>query len=301
MIHPDVLCLGEALVQVNPAHGERLADARAAVMSIGGAEANVAMGLAGVGRSSAWAGTLGADPLGDGIVAQLAAAGVDTSLVARRTDAPTGVYFKDPTPGGTRPYYYRAGSAASRVDRATARELALHAQPRVVHLSGITSLISASAAQFVEAVVIDRAFGDAIVSFDINYRAALANAETPAALAQLARQADIVFVGRDEAEVLWGTPRADDIRAHLGARGVLIVKDADREAVSFSENGRVVVPANPVEVVEPTGAGDAFAAGWLDAWLDSSPPDACLAAGHRLAARALTTRHDVPLPEELPG
>jgi 2-dehydro-3-deoxygluconokinase len=82
---------------------------------------------------------------------------------------------------------------------------------------------------------------------------------------------------------------------------VLIVKDADREAVSFSENGRVVVPANPVEVVEPTGAGDAFAAGWLDAWLDSSPPDACLAAGHRLAARALTTRHDVPLPEELPG
>lgn len=301
MIHPDVLCLGEALVQVSPARGERLADARAAIMTIGGAEANVAIGLAGRGRSSAWAGALGADPLGDGILAQLAATGVDTSLVERRADAATGVYFKDPAPDGTRPYYYRAGSAASHMDRAAARTLALRARPRVVHLSGITAVLSVSAADFVETVVVDRVFGEAIVSFDVNYRAALASAGTPDALARLARHADIVFVGRDEAELLWGTPRADNIRAHLGDRGVLVVKDGDREAVSFAGDDRVVVPAARVDVVEPTGAGDAFAAGWLDAWLGGSAPDACLLAGHGLAARALTTRHDVPLPQEAPA
>ncbi len=298
MIHPDVLCVGEALVQVSPAHGERLADTRLALVSMGGAEANVAVGLARRGRVTAWAGHLGDDPLGDGIVAQLEAAGVDVSLVERRADAPTGVYFKDPDPNGSRPYYYRAGSAASRMDRAAARTLAQHARPRVVHLSGISAVLSGSAADFVDAIVVDRVFDDTLVSFDVNYRPSLATDRTPGELARLARHADIVFVGRDEAETLWGTPRADDIRAHLGDHGILIVKDGDREAVAFTGSERVRVPAHAVSVVEPTGAGDAFAAGWLDAWLGGGTLESALAAGHELAARALTTRHDVPVPEE---
>lgn len=290
----DALCLGEALVQVSPVDGVRLREARAAHLSLGGAEANVAIGLALQGIRVAWAGALGADPLGHGLIDQLAARGVDVSLVERREDAPTGLYLKDPSPAGSRPYYYRRGSAASLMDRDTARRWAAATRPRLVHVGGITPLLSETADGFIDEIVVGRAFGDAIVSFDVNHRPALSTASTPDRLAELARAADLVLVGRDEAERLWGTVTADDIRAYLGGRGLLVVKDGDREAVAFERTDRVAVPAGRVEVVEPTGAGDAFAAGFLGARLRGSDLADSLGAGHRLAARALTTRHDVP-------
>ena len=293
----DALCLGEALVQVSPIDGVRLRDARAAHLSLGGAEANVAISLALQGLRVGWAGALGADPLGDGLVDQLAERGVDVSHVERRDDAPTGLYLKDPSPAGSRPYYYRRGSAASLMDAQTAHRWAEATRPRLVHVGGITPLLSTTADAFIESIVVERVFGDAVVSFDVNHRPALSTVDTPDRLAALARAADLVLVGRDEAERLWGTATADDIRGYLGARGTLVVKDGDREAVAFEGERRVAVPAGRVEVVEPTGAGDAFAAGFLGARLRGADLEESLRGGHRLAARALTTRHDVPDPE----
>lgn len=299
----DVLCMGEALVQLTPPAGVRLADSSDLHTSLGGAEANVAVTLAGLGIDTAWAGYLGADPLGEGLERQLQAAGVDTSLVVRRDDAPTGVYFKDPFPDGSRPYYYRSGSAASLMGAATARSWAATVSPRVVHVGGIAPLLSASAESFSRAVIVDRAFSSAKVSFDVNHRAALSTSGTPSLLANLATAADIVFVGLDEAERLWGTQTSEDVREHLGDAGVLVVKDGKREAVAFADGLRVAVPAKRVDVVEPTGAGDAFSAGWLSSWLDdastkSNEPEQslrrALEAGHSLAALALRTPHDIP-------
>lgn len=299
----DVLCMGEALVQLTPPAGVRLADAGDLHASLGGAEANVAVTLAGLGVDTAWAGYLGADPLGDGLERQFRSAGVDTSLVVRRDDAPSGVYFKDPSPDGSHPYYYRSGSAASLMNAATARSWAAKVSPRVVHVGGIAPLLSASAESFSRAIVVDRAFSNAIVSFDVNHRTALSTTRTPSLLADLATAADIVFVGLDEAERLWGTHSTDDVRDHLGDAGVLVVKDGKREAVAFADGLRIAVPAQRVDVVEPTGAGDAFAAGWLSSWLDDASAKAsgpveslrrALVAGHTLAARALRTPHDIP-------
>lgn len=298
-----VLCMGEALVQLTPPVGVRLADAGDLHTSLGGAEANVSVTLAGLGIDTAWAGYLGADPLGDGLERQLQSAGVDTSLVVRRDDAPTGVYFKDPSPDGSRPYYYRSGSAASLMNAATAQSWAATVSPRVVHVGGIAPLLSASAESFSRAVIVDRAFSTAMVSFDVNHRVALSTSGTPSLLADLATAADIVFVGLDEAERLWGTRTSEEVREQLGDAGVLIVKDGKREAVAFADGLRVAIPAQRVDVVEPTGAGDAFAAGWLSSWLDDTsttsiePKEAlrrALGAGHTLAALALRTPHDIP-------
>ncbi|MFP3589050.1 PfkB family carbohydrate kinase, partial [Paraburkholderia sp. SIMBA_055] len=78
-----------------------------------------------------------------------------------------------------------------------------------------------------------------------------------------ARRADIVLVGRDEAETLWATTTADEVRDLLPSPAHLVVKDSDVEAVEFSAEGRTAVPARKVEVIEAVGAGDAFAAGWI--------------------------------------
>ncbi|MFE5775368.1 PfkB family carbohydrate kinase [Brachybacterium sp. NPDC056505] len=141
------------------------------------------------------------------------------------------------------------------------------------------------------------------MSFDVNHRPTLwqTTAEAAEAIEEAARRADVVFVGRDEAEVLWSARTADDVRALFPQVPHLVVKDADVEAVEFASEvfddtgaGRTAVATPRVEVVEAVGAGDAFAAGWLDALLDQAPPAVRLARGHAWAARALSSTQDIP-------
>jgi 2-dehydro-3-deoxygluconokinase len=76
--------------------------------------------------------------------------------------------------------------------------------------------------------------------------------------------------------------------------GLLVVKDAERGAVSFDgTHGEVAVPAPAVEVVEPVGAGDAFAAGYLSALLGGQDPVTRLRTGHVMAAAVLRSVGDL--------
>jgi 2-dehydro-3-deoxygluconokinase len=111
-------------------------------------------------------------------------------------------------------------------------------------------------------------------------------------LGPLARRCPIVFIGTDEAEALWGISDAAEIRSLLGAHGTLVVKDGSRLASSAEGDDVTTVAALPVQVVEPVGAGDAFAAGWLHGWLRGLPAAARLRLGHLVASSALTSATD---------
>ncbi|MCR2824846.1 sugar kinase [Microbacterium sp. zg.Y909] len=289
---PAVLCLGETMVVLAPQAGGALHVGAALTLGVGGAESNTAVALRRGGVDAAWAGLLGEDALGDVVARFLAQHGLDTSLVERRA-LPTGLYVKTTTAAGTvAPLYYRRGSAASTMDASLARRWARAARPRVVHVSGITAQISTAGEEFLHAVCIERVFGDAIVSFDVNHRPALAGPTTPESLLRLARASDIVFVGADEARTTWGAP-ATDLPALLTGPRHLIVKDAAVEATEHHAGGAVSVAAPRLDVVDPVGAGDAFAAGWLTAWLAGADAAGRLGAGHREAARALASAGDV--------
>ncbi|MFT4259025.1 PfkB family carbohydrate kinase, partial [Microbacterium sp.] len=111
------------------------------------------------------------------------------------------------------------------------------------------------------------------------------------------RLADIVFVGLDEARVLWGSERPEEVRALLPGVAELVVKDAERGATAFMGDAVRTVPAPPVEVTEAVGAGDAFAAGYLAARLGGSDPEARLRVGHLSARRVLQSSSDTsPFP-----
>ena len=115
-------------------------------------------------------------------------------------------------------------------------------------------------------------------------------------LADAANRADVVFVGQDEADLLWGTATPAAVRALLPVPEILVVKDGGLGATAFGPDGTVFEPALPVEIVESVGAGDAFAAGYLYGLLTDCLPGDRLRFGHRLAANALRTAGDVGIP-----
>jgi 2-dehydro-3-deoxygluconokinase len=267
-----------------------MTEGAAVTVSAGGAESNVAIGAAALGIRSAWLSRVGDDPLGRLVVDTVRRRGVDTTLVRVDATRPTGLMIKQPAPSGSRVYYYRAGSAASFLSCA---DVAGVETPRIVHVSGITAALSDAARELVGAVLAGALTG-AATSFDVNYRPTLWPSQDAAAsaLLALARTAHIVMVGRDEAETLWGTATAEDVRELLPDVAHLVIKDGSAEAVEFASGKVWRVDTPPVDVVEPVGAGDAFAAGWIAGWLREEPPPARLLGGHHAAAAVLRSPFD---------
>lgn len=290
---PEIVCIGETMALITPTDAA-LATAGHATIGIAGAESNVSAGVAATGHRVAWASRLGADPLGDRIASELERRGVEL-WVERDETTPTGVMFKDPGVESSSVYYYRRGSAASHMEAGFLAPERLEGV-RIVHTTGITPALSASCREMVDRLFADARTVGALVSFDVNDRRPLWSREDAAeTLARLADAADITFVGRDEAERIWGTVTPAEIRAFLPNCALLIVKDGDVGATAFEGDAEpVFVPAPVVDVVEPVGAGDAFASGFLAATLDGADLAARLSAGHAAAERVLTIAADLP-------
>ena len=289
-----VICLGETMAQVVPSDGLRLHEAETYSIGPAGAESNVAISLARLGSPSAWAGFVGEDPLGERVLREIAAHGVSIGLARTMPGERTGVFVKDPSPQGSDVYYYRAGSAAACMDAEYAASV-MAIRPRWIHLTGVTPALSPMCERAVRTVLQLAREADVVVSFDVNYRDVLwpDTATASRVIGDIAQSCDVVFVGLDEAEALWGARVADDVRAYLHGPGTVVVKDGAIECVSFRGPERTVVPALPVDVVEPVGAGDAFAAGWIHGHLNGLDDTGCLRLGHLLAGVALTSHSDV--------
>ncbi|MFD7703244.1 sugar kinase [Streptomyces caelestis] len=334
----DVVALGESMVTFLPSRPGRLADVPSFDRGIGGAESNVACVLAAAGHTTRWISRVGADGFGDHLVEAIGGYGVDVSHVRRDPARPTGVYFRTAGDRATDAHevaYYRAGSAASAM---TAADLDLEAvrAGRVLHLSGITPALSEGCLSLVRELTAPRP-DRPLISFDVNHRPSLwHDPRGPEVLLDLARGADIVFVGEDEAEEAWGiTGGPSRIREALPEPETLVVKQGARGAVALlrpaggraagaagvpplersRERGRAgadgapqapgrattpcpatTVPALRVDVVATTGAGDAFAAGFLSATLRGLPLRDRLRHGHLMAAAALTAPGDLATP-----
>ncbi|MFB7332067.1 sugar kinase [Streptomyces adustus] len=313
----DVVALGESMVTFLPSRPGRLADVPSFDRAIGGAESNVVCALAAAGHSARWVGRVGADGFGDHLVEAIGSHGVDVTSVRRDPARPTGVYFRTAQDRATDAHevaYYRAGSAASAMSAHNVDLRAVRAA-RVLHLTGITAALSGDCRGLLRELTARRPAADPgpLVSFDVNHRPVLwRDADGPRVLRELAQDADIVFVGEDEARELWGLEGPEAVRAAFPGPAVLVVKQGDRGATAFAEDagapgdgndrertGRgagLFVPAPRVDVVAAVGAGDAFAAGFLSATLRALPVRDRLRHGHLMAAAALTAPGDLAVP-----
>ncbi|MER6787839.1 sugar kinase [Streptomyces sp. NPDC000658] len=294
----DVVALGESMVALLPTRPGRLADVPSFDRGIGGAESNVVCALAAAGHPARWVSRVGADGFGDHLVETIGSYGVDVSRVRRDPDRPTGVYFRtagDRAGDDHEVAYYRAGSAASAMS-AGAVDLDAVRAGRVLHLTGITAALSATCLGLLRELTAPRP-GRPLVSFDVNHRPRLwTDGNSPRVLLELARGADLVFVGEDEAADVWGLDDVDAVRHALPGPEVLVVKQGARGATVFDREHVLHVPAPRVDVVAAVGAGDAFAAGFLSATLRGLPARDRLRHGHLTAAAALTVPGDLAPP-----
>lgn len=288
----DVVTVGESMVMVTPTVPIPLEQADVVAIRVGGAESNVAMYLSELGHHVRWLSRLGDDPLGRIVLRDVGAAGVDTSEVAIDPGAHTGVYFKDPGNTGTQVHYYREGSAASSLAPSDLDSPSVRTA-RVLHLTGVTAALSTSCLAMLRHAVANDASSRPLVSFDVNYRAGLWTVSQAApVLQEIADRSDLVLVGLDEAQQLWGCRSAAEVRTLLPHPTTVVVKDGGVGAHSMGSAGDVFVSAPRVRVVEPVGAGDAFAAGYLSATLRGEGGEQRLRMGHLVAAQALGVTGD---------
>src|SRR5919106_3859472 len=132
MTRQGVLTVGEAMAVVRSERPLRLGGPTQ--LTVAGAEANVAIGLARLGHPVRWFSRLGQDEPGALVARTLRAEGVDLTTVRYDDTAPTGLMLTDRIPGrNIRVHYYRSGSAASRLSPDDAAPV-LFADVSLLHL-----------------------------------------------------------------------------------------------------------------------------------------------------------------------
>ncbi len=293
----DVVTFGETMVLFAAVESGPLRFANTYTRHAAGTESNFAIGLSRLGHRVGWFSRVGEDEFGQYIVNFVRGEGVDTSRVVIDPDAPTGVLFKEKRDLGPRKIvYYRRGSAASRLSPADL-DADYIGSARYLHLTGITPALSASARESVFAAARLARERGVTVSFDPNLRLRLwTRDEARETMRALLPLCDVVLPGLDEAELLTGEAdadrAADAIRA-LGP-GAVVVKLGAQGALAVTSKERVRAPGVKLDrIVDPVGAGDGFAAGFISGQLRGLPLDECLRIANLVAAFATTVVGDV--------
>lgn len=290
---PRVVTLGETMALMRTREIGSLRHATDLALGIGGAESNVAIGLRRLGVDASWLGRVGDDPLGERVQREIRAEGVDVRCVVD-ADAPTGLMLKErPSASSTAVFYYRAASAGSRLSPDDLPEGWVE-EADLLHVTGISALISASARDCVAEAILRAKNAGVRVSFDVNYRSALASPAADDELRALAARADIVFGGDDELQFLRPGHSAEAAARHLideGCGEVVLKRGADG-ATAYVDGDVVHSPGFVVDVVDTVGAGDAFVAGYLSGLLAGLDPPSRLARANACGAMLCMTPGD---------
>jgi 2-dehydro-3-deoxygluconokinase len=308
----DFLTLGETLLRLSPPGVQRLDQARAFDVGIGGSELNVACLLARLGRRAAWVSRIPDGPLGRIVESEARRHGVYTRFVRHIPGARLGLMFFEagPAPRNARVIYDRKRSAASEMAFEDAPWEALIAASARVHLSGITPALGPSCRALVAHVAQLAAISRKKVSYDLNYRATLQTpSEARAMLEAVAPHLELLVVAeRDARAVLGFAEEAEALAAAIATRyGMPLVAltrgpsapGLDPRAPGSEpgdllwERGTVrYAPRYPVELVDRIGAGDSFVGGLVHGLLDGDP-DLAIRLASYAAAVALATPGDI--------
>ena len=249
----------------------------------GGQGANTAAWLAARGTPVTLVAAVGDDEPGRARVAELTRAGVHCAVRAH-PGAPTGTVIVL-THDGERTMINDRGASLLLSPADVDAALAAAPGARHVHVSGYPLLDPASRAAGLRALAAARERG---LSTSVDAASAGPLRRAGAAFLDWVRNADLVLANSDEAAVLAGdTDPVTQARALATVAVHAVVKRGPDGAVWSGPDGVVEAPGRPATAVDPTGAGDAFAAGLLAAWVGGAPPPEALARAVALGAEAV--------------
>ncbi len=269
-----VLCLGRTYCDIiftglheMPVLGrERFADS--VTIAAGGGAYITAAHLASLGRPAALLTRLGSDPLSQSLNPELEASGIDLSFVERSPDAgpqPTVALVKN----GERAFVSRraGGSRPATLEEALSAPDATH-----LHIAEFATLKDTP-----EVIALARSFG-LTISLDPSWDDELIRRDSD--FFEICEGIDLLFPNVEEGKALTGESEDDAILRSLRERFPLVVlKRGEHGAMASCGSTHVFAEAIRVNVVDTTGAGDAFNAGFLHSWLGTSDLERSLAAG----------------------
>lgn len=282
----DIVALGEPMIEYNQTGGQ---GGRSYLQGFGGDTSNFIVAAARQGARTGYVTGLGDDVYGRMFLDLWRREGVDASRVKIDSKAPTGIYFVGHDEHGHHFTFFRDGSAASRFAPSDVPADYL-AGARVVHCSGISLAISASACDACYTAMAAAKAAGRLVSFDTNLRLKLWSKERArAVIADVMGLADICLPSHEDMALLTGIEdphRLVDFALNKGATTVALKLGGDG-AVVANAGERHQIPPYPVETVDATGAGDAFGGAFVTRLLagDDLRAAGCYAA----VAAALST------------
>lgn len=309
-----VVCFGELLLRLSTLGTQMLVQADQLGLMVGGAEANVASGLASLGHPVHFAGLVTDNALGDRAVSALRGCGIDTRFVARAPGR-MGLYFLE-SGAGLRPAaitYDRVGSAFSLAAPDAIDFTGALAGARLLHTGGITPALGPGGIALARAAQDAARAAGVPICFDGNYRAQLWDAwdgDPRAILNDLVADATILIGNHRDIALLLGRPFSGDgadrrreaaeaafetfPNLELIASTARHLVTADHHRLSTRVDSRDEAhQSDEVDVtgiVDRIGTGDAFAAGVLHQWLGGGSVQAMAESGLALAA----LKHSLP-------
>lgn len=285
-----VACIGECMIELSQFD----LDAGQARVGFAGDTLNTAVYLARLMPGVSYLTNLGTDAFSSRMIEMFSQEGVDCTLIGRHPTRLPGIYAIEVDPQGERSFrYWREASAARTLFSGTGPGLDDLARFEVIYLSGITLAILP---QDVRAALIARLAalrrdGHTIV-FDSNYRPRLwpDQDQTRTAFDAMWRACSLALPSYDDEEKLYPGATPDQVIDRIAALGApeIVLKNGAQGPLIRADGQQVQIRLPPAAiVVDSTGAGDSFNAGYLAARLAGIAPVPAAEAGHRLAARVI--------------
>ncbi|RED66166.1 PfkB family carbohydrate kinase [Cohnella lupini] len=263
----DVICLGELLIDfVSTAKNVSLIHSPGFVKAPGGAPANVAVGVVKLGGSAGFIGKVGQDPFGHYLKQVLDQLNVDTSYLAFDEFARTTLSFVAQNPEGDRDcMFYRNPGADMQLTPADITEDYIRSGT-IFHYGSISFGSPSSREATIRALEIARASG-LYISYDPNLRMDLwkdhevAKRDINAGF----QYADLVKISEEEYEFITGCRSVEECGSYILGQGAkLVIVTMGKDGCYFTNgNASGYADGFPANVVETTGAGDAFVAAML--------------------------------------
>ena len=294
---PKILTIGETMAVMVPSETGPYQYINHFRLCFAGAESNTAIGLSKLGHQTEWLSCVGDDEFGRFLLSRIRAEGVSVSHVRLDAHAPTGLMAKRFNPSSeTEIFYYRSGSAASQMNETLISEKSFE-DVGIVHMTGITPVLSQSCLRLTRRVFELARSLNVRISFDPNIRMKLWKQEDYRDLIkEFISQSNIVFMGLDEGQLLYGerTPQTlRDIIFTSGCTDYLALKNGSAGAYVYSINEDCYIPPHPCICIDPVGAGDAFNAGFLSGILDGRPLKDCGQRGGITGALCTQVQGDI--------
>ena len=285
-----VVCLGEALIDFIAADASpSLAAVRAFVPAVGGSPANTAVALARLGLPVSFVGQVGDDPFGRMIASTLAAGGVDVSGLAFASDVRTTLAFVALDAAGHPDFvFFRHPGADQRFARDDVVDAALLGSSGL-HTGSIFLTDEPSRSSALRAMRVARDAG-LLVTFDPNIRASVwaSRAEMLETINQAYALASVVKLSAEDCAAIGEDDPVSYARGLLACEPKLVVVTrGGRGCFAVTSSCEVELPAYSVDVVDTTGAGDAFSGGLIAALLATGVSERLASVAERELAAIL--------------